>query len=190
MRIGIFSGSFDPVHNGHINLAESILRTSYLDEIWLMPSPQNPLKLNNPPVSFNHRYEMCRLVAEKFENIKVSDFEQQMPWPTYTYNTLINLKKEYPLHEFSLIIGSDNWLNFNSWKNYDNIINEFSIIIYPRPGYSDIDKIPQNITYLKDMPVTEISSTYIRKALRDGRDLQNLLDPDVINYIRMHKLYS
>ncbi len=191
MKIGIYSGSFNPIHSGHAMLAEYILKNCDIDELWLMVTPQNPLKQNIEMADNYHRYEMAKIVAEENHLIKVSDFEFNLPQPTYTYTTLCKLKEHYPEHEFILIIGSDNWLVFDKWHKHEQLIEEFKLLIYPRPGYNiNEHELPENITFLSSLPQMEISSTEIRKYIKLNKNLSKYLPNKVINYIKQHKLYE
>ena len=134
MKVGIFGGSFDPIHNGHISLAQYVLDHTDLDEVWLMVSPLNPLKPQGYVASDRERLEMARLAVAGHPGIKVSDFEFTLPIPSYTYNTLAKLKEAYPDCDFRLIIGGDNWADFDRWRNPQEILDEFGLIVYPRPG--------------------------------------------------------
>ena len=189
MRIAIFGGSFDPIHNGHAMLANYVSQYSGVDEVWLMPSPLNPLKCDVPPVDFIHRLEMCRIVAEKCCRVRVSDFERELTLPSYTYRTLCMLREAYPGNEFTLLIGSDNLAAFSRWRNPDEIISEFGLLVYPRPGYPVKEIHSPGIELIEDAPVADISSTFIRQALRNGKNLAYLLDNDVIRYIYSNSLY-
>ncbi|MDE5793141.1 MAG: nicotinate (nicotinamide) nucleotide adenylyltransferase, partial [Muribaculaceae bacterium] len=181
MNIGIFGGSFDPIHEGHVNLAKYILDHTDLDEVWLMVSPRNPLKDHGPIATDRQRLEMARLAVKDIPGLQVSDFEFHLPIPSYTYKTLTELKKSYPEHDFRLIIGGDNWADFNRWRNPEEIISDFGVIIYPRPnetlklstqnakrktqnvtlGSSPmvLDSFKKNIVFLKGAPQMPISST-------------------------------
>lgn len=194
MEIGIYGGSFDPVHTGHLRLAEYTLRHAMLDEIWLLVSPLNPLKPQGYAASDKDRLEMARLATADMDKIKASDFEFHLPRPSYSYNTLCRLREEYPGHQFKLIIGGDNWASFGKWKNPDEIIGEFGVIVYPRPG-EKIPVPPGNVHILKGAPLMEVSSTEIRKAIRergytDISFLERSLDPKVLDYISTHQLYG
>ena len=179
IRTGIFGGSFNPVHKGHIALAEQILKSGLLDEIWLMVSPQNPLKENNELWDDQFRLHLARLAVAGHPNIQVSDFEFELPRPSYTYFTLRALKKAYPQHLFTLIIGADNWNCFHKWKNYDEILKEYPIIVYPRAGFqAKTPKVPANITFLH-LQLYPISSTEIRQKLKQGDDVSPWLDSKV-----------
>lgn len=190
MRIGLFSGSFDPIHCGHAMMVNYVSQYAGLDEVWLMPSPLNPLKSETPPVSFAHRLEMCRIVAGKCERVKVSDFEDSLPSPSYTYDTLSALKEARPEDEFRLVIGSDNWHKFGLWRNADGIVSEFGLLVYPRPGFEVEGNLPENVILLKDAPVAVLSSTFVREAISQRRNLTYFLDEEVIDYIKKNKLYE
>ncbi|MDE6637667.1 MAG: nicotinate (nicotinamide) nucleotide adenylyltransferase, partial [Muribaculaceae bacterium] len=129
MRIGIFGGAFDPIHNGHIRLAQYVLDHTDLDEVWLMVSPLNPLKPQGYVATNEQRLEMARRAIEGIPGIRVSDFEFHLPIPSYTYKTLTELKKAYPGNEFHLIIGGDNWASFDRWCNPEEILTEFGVIV-------------------------------------------------------------
>lgn len=191
MKIGIFSGSFDPIHTGHAMIANYASQWAGLDRVWLMPSRVNPWKTGAPPAPDAVRLEMCRLVADECPKVEASDFEFGLPLPSYTYYTLRRLKEKYPEHEFSLIIGSDNWVNFNKWKNWVEILAGFRIIVYPRPGY-EVDKasLPESVTLLEDAPLALISSTFLRNAFKDGMDLSFFIPGAVLKYINTHKIYD
>lgn len=189
MKIGIFSGTFNPIHCGHAMLANYLAQYAGLDRLWLMPSPLNPLKSDSHPVEFAHRYEMCRIVARKCRNVDVSDFESGLPVPSYTYNTLRELKRTFPDDDFRLVIGSDNWNSFEQWRNPEEIIREFGLIVYMRPGAEILGNVPENVRVIYNAPMALISSTLIREILAEGGNLSYLLDADVIDYIRKNKLY-
>lgn len=189
MKIGIFSGSFDPIHIGHAILANYVLQWADLDEVWMMVSRRNPLK-NNTVASDKERLDMVRIVSEECSGLKASDFEFSLPTPSFTYNTLSELRTRYPDYSFYLIIGSDNFVIFDKWKDYHKILEEFKIIVYPRPGYSvDESKVSKNVIVLKDAPQLIMSSTFIREALKKGKRLNFFLPEKVSNYIDNKKLY-
>lgn len=190
MRIGIYSGSFNPIHIGHTSLADFIVKSGLVDEVWLMVTPLNPLKVNTYIESDEHRLAMAHIASQNFDGVKVSDFEFSLPQPTYTYHTLTELKKVYPEHDFRLIIGSDNWLVFERWRNWREIISDFGLLIYPRPGYEIVDTdLPENIILLADAPVYDISSTQIRQCISDDVNKVNLIHDAVYSYIKQHRLF-
>lgn len=204
MKVGIFGGSFDPIHEGHINLARYVLKHTDLDEVWLMVSPLNPLKPQGYVASDQQRLEMARLAVDGIAGIKVSDFEFKLPIPSYTYNTLSKLKEAYPDTDFRLIIGGDNWTDFDKWKNPDKILEEFGVIVYPRPGESislpseNGKREMENVTFLSGAPEMSVSSTRIREFLqsRSRKNEKQTMDDflsiptSVIEYIRSNNIYS
>lgn len=162
-----------------------------VDEVWLMPSPLNPFKVGSCPVSETGRLEMCRIVAEQCSGVKVSDFEFDLPRPTYTCRTLLMLRDAYPDFEFSLVIGSDNWLVFDRWRDWETILDNFGIIIYPRPGYDVApESLPPRVRLIGEAPQALISSTFVRSGLREGKNMNFFIDPKVFNYIRKNHLYD
>ena len=190
MKIGIYSGSYNPIHSGHAMLANYILHNTDIDELWLVVTPQNPLKQDVEMAANKHRLSMAEFVANKIEGLKVSDFEFFLPQPTYTYTTLCKLKESFPLYQFVLIIGSDNWLIFDKWRDNEKIILEYGLIIYPRPGYElDHASLPENVKYLASAPQINISSTEIRKLLKENKNVEEYLPNSVYEYIRKHNLY-
>lgn len=191
MKIGIFGGSFNPVHIGHAMLANYISQYADIEEVWFMVSPQNPLKDNSNFVADKNRIEMVDMVCKKCENIKVSDFEFSLSRPSYTINTLEKLKQKYPNDDFKLIIGSDNLQIFDKWKDAKKIINEFGLLVYPRKGYNlPSDLIDDNISILQDAPEIEISSTFIRQGIKSGKNMSFFMPDDVYDYIKRHSLYK
>lgn len=191
MRIGIFSGSFDPIHTGHAMIANYAAQWEGLDEVWLIVSPLNPLKEGSLPAPDVDRLAMADMVAKKCGNVRVSDFEFGMPLPSYTYRTLTSLAKSYPDDEFILVIGSDNWINFEEWRDYDRIIEEFRILIYPRPGYAvDKDCLPASVSLMEEAPQALISSSFIRESVKEGKNLNFFLPPEVFEYIKKKRLYE
>lgn len=205
MKVGIFGGSFDPIHEGHVNLAKYVLDHTDLDEVWLMVSPRNPLKDHGPLATDQQRLEMARLAVEGIPGIRVSDFEFHLPIPSYTYKTLTELKKSYPEIDFRLIIGGDNWADFNRWRNPEEILTDFGVIVYPRPGETlqppslgssplVLDSLQKNTVFLQDAPQMPISSTQIRHLLSQNalRATHNVpsLNKSVANYIQTHHLYE
>lgn len=190
-KTGVFCGSFDPIHTGHAMIANYAGQYCGLDEVWLMPSPLNPLKREHPPVADRLRLEMCRIVAGKCTGVRASDFEFGLPLPTYTYRTLCRLRETWPDRDFVLLIGSDNWLVFDRWRDYDKIIGEFGILIYPRPGY-EIDRgiLPESVRLLEDAPQALISSTFVREGLRRKKNMNFFLDSEVLEFIKKQGLYD
>ncbi|MCM1369323.1 MAG: nicotinate (nicotinamide) nucleotide adenylyltransferase [Candidatus Amulumruptor caecigallinarius] len=190
-RIGIFSGSFNPIHTGHAIMANYVAQFGGIDELWLMVSRVNPWKTDAPPIADMHRANMCRIVAENCRNVAVSEFELGLPTPSYTFNTLAQLRAAFPDYEFVLIIGSDNWIAFREWKNYEEILDNHSIIVYPRPGFiTDSAKLPSNVKIIYDAPQSLISSTFVREHIGKNDNLNYMVPVDVVKYIKENHLYG
>ena len=187
--IGIFGGSFNPVHNGHIMLAQYLAQHSHLDEVWLTLSPQNPLKISNSLLDDNHRLAMLNLAIESYPLLKVCDIELEMPRPSYTINTLDELSRRFPDYRFNVVIGGDNWNIIDRWKDYQRIINEYGVVVYPRPGYELSSTNYSNVVVV-DAPLTDISSTEIREAFANGKEARHLIPQKVAEYIIKHDLYK
>ena len=179
MDIGIFSGSFNPVHIGHLALANYLCEYEGLDEIWFMVTPHNPLKEETLLMDDALRLKLVRLAIAGYPKFRASDFEFHLPRPSYTVYTLDKLKEAYPQDTFHLIIGADNWALFPRWYQSERILAENPILIYPRPGcVVDEETLPQNVK-LASSPTFEISSTFIRQAMEEGRDVRYFLHPAV-----------
>lgn len=187
MRIGLFFGSFNPIHVGHMVLANYMQSFGGLDEVWLVVSPHNPLKEKQKLLDQNQRLHLVNLACEDHPKIKSSNIEFSLPQPSYTIHTLTYLKEKYPQHQFSLIMGSDNLSTLHKWKNYEEILNRYEILVYPRPEYqgSEFDTHPH--VKLTKAPLMEISSTFIRNAIKEKKDIRFFLHPKVWEYIdEMH----
>jgi len=170
MRIGIYGGSFNPVHFGHVGLAKWVIEHTDLDELWLLVTPNNPLKPAGILAPEEERLAAVSEAVKDIPQVKASDFEFHLPRPSYTANTLRELQKAYPQHEFTLVIGEDNLAIFDQWKEYEFIASNFRVFVYPRKGSSKIEdcrlKIEDflSLVYLKDAPLFDISSTAIRRS--------------------------
>jgi nicotinate-nucleotide adenylyltransferase len=181
IRTGIFGGSFNPIHNGHISLARQLREKAGLDEVWLMVSPQNPLKAQADLLDDQIRMEMARLAVEGETGIIASDYEMHLPKPSYTWNTLEALKRDYPDREFVLMIGGDNWQLFDKWYRADDIRNQYQIIVYPRRGCKG---------GIDGLELIDISSTEIRDCIQAGKTIDHLVPKAVAEYIKEHELYA
>ncbi len=191
IRTALFGGSFDPIHMGHAMVANFVAQCGLVDEVWLMPGRVNPLKCAAPPAPESHRVEMCRLVAQDCIHTVVSEVELSLPSPSYTSQTVRHLLSAYPDRKFSLLIGSDNWLCFNRWREYDWLLKHIEVIIYPRPGYEvNKDELPEGVSLLEDAPQVLMSSTFARAGLAGGLNMNFFLPSKVINYISNHQLYG
>lgn len=189
--IGLFFGSFNPIHLGHVNLAEFIFEFSGVDEIWFVVSPQNPLKENKTLIEEHHRLKMVELAIEGKEYLKTSDIEFSLPKPSYTIDTLQNLREKYPQDNFILIIGSDNVAIFDQWKNYETILEEYSILVYPRKNF-DFEPFEEkypDMHLIDEAPLFEISSTEIRLLIQKNEDVSKWIHSSVYQYIKENKLY-
>ena len=186
-KTGIFGGSYNPIHIGHLALANYLCEYGDLDEIWFMVSPQNPFKAHSSDLWDDQlRLELVRLAVEEYPKFHASDFEFHLPRPSYMVNTLEKLREAHPDREFTLIIGADNWASFPRWKDADIIMANHPLIIYPRPDYEiDESTLPANVR-LVNTPLLEVSSTFIRESLAQGKDVRYFLHPKVwerIQYI-------
>lgn len=190
MNIAVFSGSFNPIHVGHLILANYVSQFTGIDEVWFVVSPCSPFKADKDLLDEKIRFEMVQLALQDYPRFKASDFEFHLPKPSYTINTLDALKKAYPEHDFTLIIGSDNWTEFDKWRNYDKILDNYSIKIYPRLGYriSIPPKYKSRVEAL-DAPIVEISSTFIRESISEGKEMKAFLPEAVYQYINSKELY-
>ncbi len=189
-KIGLFFGSFNPVHIGHMAMANYILEYSSLTEIWFVVSPQNPFKNIKNLLNEYHRLELVRLAIDDKKGYKCCDIEFKLPKPNYTVYTLAYLKERYPKYEFVIIMGGDNLLTFNKWKNYKEIKDNYKIIVYSRPNCDTSDiEISENITVL-DCPKIEISSSMIRNAIKEGKDMAFFMPPKAYNFINEMNFYK
>ena len=189
MKIGLYFGSFNPIHVGHLIIANYLLNETGLKKIWLIVSPQNPLKKNNSLLNEHDRLHLARLSVETDTRIMVSDIEFTLPRPSYTIQTLIYLHEKYPNQEFSLIMGSDSFKNLNKWKNYEKIIKEYQIYIYKRDGFDIDNSISANIEIV-NAPILQISATYIRELIKAGKSIRYLVPENVREEIESRRLYK
>lgn len=186
MHIGIFGGSFNPIHNGHIALAKHIVSMGLVEEVWLMVSPHNPLKENRDLLNEDVRFNIAKKALQNIRGVKACNFEFKLPRPSYTWHTLETLRQRYPFHQFSIIIGADNWIVFNKWKNADKILKNHEIIIYPREDYKiDANNLPNNV-HLIDAVLFPFSSTQIRASLKAQKDIREWLPESAYKEILTH----
>jgi nicotinate-nucleotide adenylyltransferase len=187
-KTGLFFGSFNPLHIGHLAIANYFLRFSDLNEIWFVVSPQNPLKNRAGLLDAWLRLDMLHKAVDDYDGFRVSDIELYLPKPSFTSVTLAHLSERNPGHDFALIMGSDNLKTFNKWFNYKQIGEEFPLYVYPRPGY-DMIGIPGCNIVPVHAPLIEISSSFIRNAIREGKDMKFFLPLPVYQYIMKEQLY-
>ena len=191
MRIGIFGGSFDPIHIGHAIIAQHIIGCGAVDQLWFMVSPVNPLKADKERnVADTDRLRMVEMVSRPMEGVETSAFEFQMPKPSYTIDTFNALQAKFPDDEFYLVIGADNWQLFGRWRNSEEILSKYHVLIYPRLGYDVVipDELKERVT-LVDAPIIELSSTEIRERLANGLSVRYYVPDEVLRYIERHSLY-
>ncbi len=194
MKIGLYFGTFNPIHVGHLIIANHMAEHADLDQVWMVVTPHNPLKKKSTLLADHHRLEMVFLATEDFPKIKPSDIEFKLSQPNYTVNTLVHLEEKYPEHTFSLIMGEDNLKSFHKWKNYEAILAHHEIYVYPRVGFTDendnhLFKNHPKI-HLIDAPVVEISSTAIRDHIKKGKNVLALLPQKVWAYIDHNNFYK
>lgn len=187
--IGLFFGSFNPIHVGHLIIANYMANHTSLDEVWLIVSPHNPLKEKSSLANQFDRLEMVDLALSAAENLRVSQVEFSLPQPSYTIDTLVHLQERYPEHRFTLIMGSDNLYSFHKWKNADVILRDFRLAVYPRPGFLEHELMLHPSVSLTDTPLMELSSTFIRGAVREGRSIRFFVPDSVLEFIDKKGLY-
>lgn len=192
MKIGLYFGTFNPIHVGHLIIANHMAEHADLDQVWMVVTPHNPLKKKNTLLDDYHRLQMVHLATEDFPKIKPSDIEFKLSQPNYTVNTLVHLQEKYPNYEFSLIMGEDNLKSLHKWKNYEVILDNHEIYVYPRLSseeenlmFKDHPKI-----HMIDAPVVEISATFIRDNIKKGKNVQPLLPNKVWEYIDHNNFYK
>lgn len=188
LRTGIFGGSFNPIHIGHLALANYLCENDYIDELWFLVSPQNPFKQNEKLLDDKTRLRMVNAAVRGYGHFYVSDFEFSLPKPSYTINTLNKLSETYTDRNFYLIIGADNWAAFDRWKSPEEIISKHHVLVYPRLGYDIPEMLPQNVRAV-DSPLIEVSSTFIRESISQGKDVRYFLHPAVYEIIEKESLY-
>ena len=191
MKIGIFGGSFNPIHSGHAIIAHHIITSGAVDRLWLMVSPVNPLKADHErQVADTDRLRMAEMVTRPLENVETSAFEFTMPKPSYTIDTLNALQAKFPDDEFYLVTGADNWVIFDRWRNSEEILAKYHLLVYPRLGYEVVipEELRDRVT-LVDAPIIELSSTAVRERLAQGLSARYYVPDEVLSYIERKGLY-
>ncbi len=193
MNIGLYFGTFNPIHIGHLAIANHLVEYSDLDEVWLVVTPRSPFKKKATLLADNHRYQLVQIATEEYPKLKPSNIEFNLPQPNYTVNTLVHISEKHPEYNFSLIMGEDNLASFHKWKNYEAILENHAIYVYPRvvkdaafksqfENHSKIHKV--------DAPIMEISSTFIRNAIANRKNIRSLLPCNVWQYIDEMNFYK
>lgn len=188
MKVGLYFGSFNPIHNGHLIIASHIIENTDIDKIWFVVSPQNPLK---PSPTLLNEYDRLHLVNLSIENdnrFKTSDVEFKMPKPSYTIDTLTHLTEKYSQHQFTVIMGSDSYSNLHNWKNYELLVKNYSIIVYTRPKF-EIQENKYGATIL-DAPLLDISSTFIRNSIKANKSIRYLVRESVYEELKNNQYYK
>lgn len=190
MKIGLFFGSFNPVHVGHMVIASYMAEFTDLDQVWLVVSPHNPFKKKSSLLKDHHRLQLVQLAIGEASNIKASDIEFKLPQPSYTINTLTYLQEKYPKRHFALIMGSDNLSGFTKWKNYERILTSHEIYVYPRPEDDGGEMRNHPRVKWTEAPLMELSSTFLRQAIKDKKDVRHMIPLPAYQYIKEMHFYE
>jgi len=192
MKIGLFFGSFNPIHIGHLIIANHFAEYSDLDEVWLVVTPHNPFKKKKSLLDDHHRFQLVLRATEDYPKLKPSNIEFGLEQPNYTINTLVHLVEKYPEHEFNLIMGLDNLISFKKWKNYETILEHHDLYVYPR--VSQVSDGPELSNHKKvhfiEAPIVEISSTFIRNAIKERKEVQPLIPHKAWTYLDEMNFYK
>ena len=189
-RTALFFGSFNPIHVGHLIIANTILQYDNVDELWLVVSPQNPLKERATLLADHHRLQMVQHAVDDNYRLKVCDIEMHLPIPSYTVVTLAALQEKYPDREFCLVMGSDNLATFTKWRNYQYILDHYHLLVYPRPGTEHCPLSSHPSVTMVDVPMIDLSSSYIRQQIAMHKDVRYLLTEPVYRYLTEMHFYE
>jgi len=189
MNIGLYFGSFNPIHIGHLIIANHVLNETPINKIWFIVSPQNPLKESKTLLNEFDRLHLVRLATQDDNRIKCSDIEFNLPKPSYTSNTLAFLSEKYPEHQFSVIMGSDSYQNLDKWKNYETIINNYPVYVYKREGH-EIKKTFDKEAVILNAPIIQISASQVREHIRSAKSIRYLVPEIVREEIESRKFYK
>ena len=191
-KVGLFFGSFNPIHVGHLIIANHMAEFSDLEEVWMVVTPHNPHKKKKTLLDDVHRFAMVRIATEDFPNLRASNIEFHLPQPSFTVNTLVALEEKHPTINFCLIMGEDNLKSFHKWKNFELILDRYFIYIYPRISKDDSEIMLSNHSKIIEVaaPVVEISSTFIRKSIKSNKNVKPLLPQKVWEYVDEMNFYK
>lgn len=189
-NVALFFGSFNPIHVGHLVIANTMVQQEGVDEVWFVVSPQNPLKERSTLLADHHRVQMVRRAVDDNYRLRVCDIEMHLPIPSYTVVTLAALAEKYPDREFSLIMGSDNLATFERWRNYEYILEHYHIHVYPRPGSEHCKLASHPHVTMAEVPMMDISSSYIRRRIAEKKDVRYLLTEPVYQYLTEMHFYE
>lgn len=191
LKVGLYFGSYNPIHIGHLAIANYLVEYTDIDQLWFVVSPQNPFKIKANLLDDYQRLEMAHRAIEGDDRLRASNIEFSLPKPSYTIDTLTYLKDQHPNYNFVILMGSDNLESFHKWKNYKTIVENYGAIVYPRPGF-DKSKIQlnKNITIAENAPLMEISSSFIRNAIKEGKDVRHFLPPKSWEYLEEMNFYK
>jgi nicotinate-nucleotide adenylyltransferase len=189
MKIGLYFGSFNPVHVAHLIIANHILNETDIEKVWFVVSPQNPFKTESNLLNEYHRLHLVRLATEDDNRIKASDIEFSLPKPSYTSSTLAYLAEKHPEHEFCIIMGSDSFQNLHKWKNYEGIVKNYPVYVYKRPGFKIVNTSGANLHEL-DAPLLQLSATLIRKYIKEGKSVRYMIPEKVLEEIEKGRYYK
>ncbi len=192
MKIGLYFGTFNPIHVGHLTIANHLAEHSDLDQVWFVVTPHSPFKKKSSLLDDHQRLEMVYLATKDYPNLTQSDIEFKLPQPNYTINTLTYLEEKHPDYKFALIMGEDNLKSFHKWKNYELILERYNIYVYPRisKGTSEHQFKNHNKIVSVDAPIMELSSTFIRKSIKNGKNVKPMLPEYVWNYLDEMNFYK
>lgn len=190
LKVGLYFGSYNPIHVGHLVIGNFMVEYTDIDQLWFVVSPQNPHKQKKNLLDDYQRLEMVHRAVQGDDRLRASNIEFNLSKPSYTVDTLAFLKDQYPQYDFKILMGSDNLENFHKWKNYETIVENFGVIVYPRPGFDRSKvKVHKNITIAEGAPLMEISSSFIRNAIKEGRDVRHFVPLKTWEYMEEMNFY-
>jgi len=191
LKIGLYFGTYNPIHIGHLAIANFMVEFTDIDQLWFVVTPQNPHKTKVNLLDDFQRLEMVHRAVDDDSRLRASNIEFNLPKPSYTVDTLAYLKDQFPNYEFVILIGSDNLESFHKWKNYETILENHGVIVYPRPGFDRSKvEVEKNVTIAEDAPMMEISASFIRNAIHEGKDVRHFLPPKVWEYLDEMNFYK